>query len=108
MFLESMMKESARAAILTTPDLPDWHRYQVGMTINARVTVTKDYGIVLLAEDGNTTLVAPSPHHVMECKTGDEVKVRVLDVDWARKVSHVNGHANGLLQKDCLSGFLGF
>lgn len=88
MFLESSMKESARVALSSIKtDLPDWQSYPNGTTINARVSAVKDYGVVLVAHDNTTTLLAPSPHHVLDCNVNDEVKVRVLDIDWARKVS---------------------
>lgn len=85
LFLDTLLRESCVAAGKGA-DLPDWRAYPLGSSTNARVTAIKDYGVVMLAPDGKTVLLAPSPSHVADCKVNDEVKVRVLDVDWAKRL----------------------
>jgi hypothetical protein len=66
--------------------MPDWRQYPLGLSTNATVTAIKDYGVVLIGDDQRTVMLAPSPDHALACNPGDEVKVRVLDVDYAKKV----------------------
>jgi rRNA biogenesis protein RRP5 len=90
-FLETLLSESVAAASSISEateesDALDWRRYAVGATVNATVTAVKDYGVVLSGEDHRTVMLAPGPEHVLACAPHDEVKVRVLDVDWAKRV----------------------
>jgi len=92
-FLETLLSESVAAAASSSSsegteesDALDWRRYAVGATVNATVTAVKDYGVVLSGEDHRTVMLAPGPEHVLACVPHDEVKVRVLDVDWAKRV----------------------
>ena len=89
-FLETLLAESAAGALTTEEgeeaDTLDWRAYPIGATVNASVTAVKDYGVVLSAEDHKTVMLAPGPEHVLACAPHDEVKVRVLDVDWAKRV----------------------
>ncbi|GAB5033644.1 rrp5 homolog [Nannochloropsis oceanica] len=99
-FLETLLCESVAAACGNSSsrdsngsieatdesDTLDWRRYAVGSTVNAIVTAIKDYGVVLSGEDHRTVMLAPGPEHVLACAPHDEVKVRILDVDWAKRV----------------------
>lgn len=75
-FLDSLLSEGARAAAGQGGDMPDWRRYPLGSSTNAKATAIKDYGVVLIADDHRTVMLAPSPDHSAACSVGDEVKVR--------------------------------
>ena len=87
-FLETLLLESVSTIGIDTEESEvfDWQRFALGATVNATVTAVKDYGIVLSGEDHRTVMLAPGPDHVLACAPNDEVKVRVLDVDWAKRV----------------------
>ncbi|CAM9184323.1 unnamed protein product, partial [Phaeothamnion confervicola] len=78
--------------------MPDWQRYPIGTTTNATVTAVRDYGLVLMATDGQTLIVCP-PSAASAASddgavtaaaplpaVGDAVKVRVLSVDFEKRV----------------------
>lgn len=84
-YLNSLLKE--RALINVKKDLES---YPLGSVVNAVVTNIPDYGVVLIAPDQTTMLLARGVHaEASKVKVGSSVTVRILDIDYENSVLDV-------------------
>jgi ribosomal protein S1 len=68
-----------------------WLRYGVGSIVTATVQSIKPYGVILIAPDNHSILIARGDRHTHTCaKAGDRVSVCVLDVDYEKSVYEVS------------------
>eukprot|EP01036_Dinobryon_divergens_P026442 gene26442-35097_t len=69
--------------------MPDWKKYSVGTVVNGTVSSIEEFGVVLLASDNITIMLAKiSAQHALQ--VGDAVDVCVLDVDFENSVLDVS------------------
>jgi ribosomal protein S1 len=81
MFVRYLTTSVSSAAFLT---------YRIGSTIKATVQGIKPYGVILIAPDQNSIMIARGEQHIRACKPGDEVHVCVLDIDYEKNVWEVS------------------
>lgn len=73
----------------SSTNLPNWKTYPVGSVVKATVSSIKDYGIVLMAEDRVTMMLASDYNTSATIKVGTALDVVVLDLDLESKVLNV-------------------
>ncbi|CAM9127824.1 unnamed protein product [Choristocarpus tenellus] len=112
LFVRSYLSEIPAEAATSSANgekgkMPTWCNYVVGTTINAAVVAMKEYGVVLSSRPGNSSLGEGRGREttdldkgetLMVCslalaqegiKDGDEVKVRILGVDFEKQLLDV-------------------
>jgi ribosomal protein S1 len=90
MYLDRLLNES----FISNPDInnenpqPNWRQYKIGSVINAIVSSVKDYGVVLMADDRVSMMLAPLDRK--SHSEGTQVEVVILDIDMEHQVFNVS------------------
>ena len=92
-YLRLFLREKYRIAEILASDskklMPDWKKYAVGTVVNGTVSSIEEFGIVLLASDNITIMLAKiTAGHTLQ--VGDAADVCVLDVDFENSVLEVS------------------
>ena len=93
-YFSSLTKENyfMNFSNVETSSLVGWTENPIGNVVTAHVTAVKEYGVVLLSHDKKTVMLAQGMHAEPNARVGTEIKVRVLDMSWDKKVMDVSMH----------------
>eukprot|EP01038_Epipyxis_sp_PR26KG_P005669 gene5669-7826_t len=83
-YLSSYLQESYIQASIkiasTNKIMPNWNRFSLSSTIDATVASIEDYGIVFIADDNTTIMVAPNSSNSVN--VDDVVQIRIMDLNF--------------------------
>lgn len=89
-FLRERYQVSVEVSKLNISTQPNWKKYPIGGIVQAKVSTIKDYGVILIADDEVSIMLASKPHHAIDVAVGSSVSVRVLDIDFENNVFQVS------------------
>ncbi len=94
-YLASYLKESYFFGFNYQDSKVDWQQNSIGSVVIATITAIKEYGVILLASDKTTVMLAHGNFNSSSSiEIGKEVKAVVLDVNFVQKVLDVSVEKN--------------